>query len=458
MYEPSRWGLSLDAVQQLGQRLERFWKRFVPCFRTNTRDTSLYALHYLSGQLRLETQRNFTNIAQATAMSSQNLHHFMTNSPWDARNVLWQVQFEISRTPGLDQGGVLILDESADEKASAKTVGASRQYNGRLGKVDMSQVGTFLTYWHPQANLWTWLDGELFLPQSWFAAEKADERARLGVPEDRKFATKLELGWKMIQRVKEHGVNFEVLACDALYGEANWFRAAMQGAGVCYMADIAANIHLAPLPPTTEADLIWTAADIAEAKTTVWQQIEVRPTERGVLCDAFACVHVWTWRDGHASAEWLVMRRCADGDISYSLCNAPKDTPLSRLAGWKCARYFVERAIQDAKSELGFDDLRAQKYLAWEHHLALTVLASWFIAQTKFSWSKEYPPQASLTKQLQIERLPQLSVANVRALLRAVMPLPQLTPEEATLQVVRHLFNRAQSRKSRLKKSGKSPP
>lgn len=438
-------------------RLERFWERFVPCFRTNTRDTSLYALHYLSGQLRLETQRNFTNIAQATTMSSQNLQHFMTHSPWDARTVLWQVQFEISRSPGLDQGGVLILDESAVEKASPKTVGASRQYNGRLGKVEMSQVGTFLTYWHPQANLWTFLDGELFLPQSWFQTDKADARTRLGIPEEREFATKVELGWKMIQRVQEHGVHFDVLACDALYGEAHWFRAAMQGAEVVYMADVASTFHLAPLPPAKEADLIWTAADVAAAKTTVWQEIEVRPTERGVLRDAFAAVRVFTWRDGQASPEWLVMRRHTEGEVSYALCNAPQDTPLSRLALWKCARYFVERAIQDAKSELGFDDLRAQKYLAWEHHLALTVLASWFLAQTKFSWSKEYPPDNMLTKQLQIECVPQLSVANVRALLRAVMPLPQLTPEEATRQVVRHLFNRTQSRKSRLKNSRKSP-
>jgi hypothetical protein len=50
------------------------------------------------------------------------------------------------------------------------------------------------------------------------------------------------------------------------------------------------------------------------------------------------------------------------------------------------------------------------------------------------------------------EVLPALSVANVRELLRAVMPLKQLTEEQATERVIKHLLNRTRSRKSRIKK------
>jgi hypothetical protein len=38
--------------------------------------------------------------------------------------------------------------------------------------------------------------------------------------------------------------------------------------------------------------------------------------------------------------------------------------------------YFVERSIQDAKSELGWDEFQAIKYRTWEHQLALTMLVS----------------------------------------------------------------------------------
>jgi SRSO17 transposase len=444
-------------VQHLTQRLQQFWQHHQDGFTTKTRDTSGYALHYLSALLRLQTERNFTNIGNTCAVSHQNIQHFMSNSPWDIRFVLWKVQREIARTPALAQGGVLILDESADEKASANTAGAGRQYNGRLGKIEMSQVGTFLAFAHLPTHTWTWVDGELFVPEDWFTKEKKSERERLGFPEAREFATKIELGWQMIQRVHADRLPFAIIACDALYGRADWFRHKMNQNNLLYMAAVPFNTHVAPMAVPKEADLIWTVADLAQRKSTLWQTVCVRPTERGHLIAEFACVPVFTWRDGTCSREYLVLRKESEGKIAYALCNAPEETPLAQLAQWACVRYFIERANQDAKSEAGFAELRAQKWLAWEHHLALTVLACWFVAQTKLEWSEQHPPDPLLLQEMQVEGLPALSMANVRELLRAVMPLPQLTPEEATRQVVKHLFQRTQSRKSRLKKLRKPP-
>ncbi|MCL0065051.1 hypothetical protein M1N84_04080, partial [Dehalococcoidia bacterium] len=56
-----------------------------------------------------------------------------------------------------------------------------------------------------------------------------------------------------------------------------------------------------------------------------------------------------------------------------------------------------------------------------------------------------------LARQLEVEILPDLSVANVRELLRAALPLNQFSLEEATGLVVKHLFHRACSTRSRLK-------
>lgn len=64
------------------------------------------------------------------------------------------------------EGSVLLLDESADEKAGEKSAGAGRQHNGRLGKVEMSQVGVFLSL--ANTGYHTWIDGELFIPEKWF--------------------------------------------------------------------------------------------------------------------------------------------------------------------------------------------------------------------------------------------------------------------------------------------------
>ena len=447
-----------------------FWARFRHCFWTKTRDQSVNAYHYLSGLLRMTEKRNYTGIGRATGQSGENMQHLMTNSPWPAQPVCGQVQGEITATPELSSGGMVLLDESADAKAGTKTAGAARQYNGRLGKVDLCQVGVFLAF--AKGHTWTWVDGELFLPEEWWVPEMVEERQRLGIPADRCFKTKVELGWEMIQRVRANGLPFEAVGCDDLYGRADWFRANMDAAGIIYMADVPSDtvvylkrpkFGIPETPPGhrgrkyTQPRVLSskkppTVCQVAHRADTHWQWIRVRPCERGELVAEFAVRRAWTLRDGKPSEEWLVIRREADGDCRYALGNAPPETPLEALAWMHAQRYFVERSIQDAKSEMGWDELEAQKFRAWEHHLALTILASWFVAQTKLDWERQFPRDPELCQDLAVDQLPALSVANVREMLRAAMPLPQLSPQEAAKLVVEHLVNRTRSRKSRMKK------
>ncbi len=159
-------------------------------------------------------------------------------------------------------------------------------------------------------------------------------------------------------------------------------------------------------------------------------------------------------------AEWLVIRKEANGRLNCSLSNASAESTLEQLAWLKCQRYFIERANQDAKSELGWDEFQARKYLAWEHELALTILASWFVAETKLDWASQFERDPTLARQFEVEVLPHLSTANVREMLRATMPLPQLTPTQATDLVVEHLVNRARAKRSHSKRrhnAGSSP-
>jgi len=166
--------------------------------------------------------------------------------------------------------------------------------------------------------------------------------------------------------------------------------------------------------------------------------------------DCAAC-RVWTLTPaGAVRAEWLFMRRETDATFSFSLSNAPADTPLTTLALWRCQRYFVERTFQDAKSEGGWDELVARKYRAWCHPTALDALALWFVAETKLDWARTYARDPELAQQLEVAVLPALSMANVRELLQAVLPLTQLSPDEATRLVIKHLVNRANSTRSRL--------
>jgi SRSO17 transposase len=331
------------------------------------------------------------------------------------------------------------------------------------------RVDTCLTY--ANGGLWAMVDGELCLPEEWFGAAFAQRRTELGIPGERCFETKLQLGLKMIKRVKAHGLPFDLLACDALYGRDSPFRADGAGEGVRYAAQVPGDtrVYLSKprvgLPPKrgkrgrprTRLRVLrgqepHEVRALAQPPQTTWQQVQVRQTERGWLTADFAVSRVWTVAVGQRPrAEWLVIRRNSDGDCSYTLLNAPTDTPQAWLIAGSCRRYFTERTFEDAKTEIGWDECQAQKYRAWEHHLALTAAALWFVAQTKLAWAQLYTRDPALARQLEVEVLPALSTANVRELLKAVLPLPRLTPAEAMDLVITHLSNRARSTSSRLK-------
>ncbi|MCP5002551.1 MAG: hypothetical protein GY941_01165 [Planctomycetes bacterium] len=118
-------------------------------------------------------------------------------------------------------------------------------------------------------------------------------------------------------------------------------------------------------------------------------------------------------------------------------------------------RYFAERTAQDAKTEAGWDELVARKYRAWLHHTALDALALWFVAETKLDWAQIYPRDPELVKQLEVVVLPALSMANIRELLKAVLPLQQLSPAQARRLVVKHLVNRSAATRCRLKQAAR---
>ena len=432
--------------------------------RTKTRDTSEYGYRYLSGMLRMETERNMANIGRKTEVSEQNMQHFMSNSPWPARHLIEALQDDIGSYE-LFAEAVLVIDESADEKAGKHSAGAGRQHNGRLGKIELSQVGVFASLVTPEVH--TWIDGDLFLQKHWFSDEYARQRQRVDIPSERSFQTKLELAWEIIQRVQNNGVPFVAVAIDTLYGRSFPLRARLDKADIEYYADVPVNtrvylerpqvVHFPTKrgTPSKDPTVIGTRYQVCyllDEPQLQWHKFTVRTTERGLLVADFARLPVWTVKGDQVRQEWLLIRRDPKR-IIYTLSNARSDTPLEVMAWRKSHRYFVERDIQDAKSELGWDELQAIKFRAWEHQLALTIMASWFIALTRLDWAQRCERDPALFDYYQVELLPALSVGNVRELLRAVMPLPTLSPRQAAQLVVKHLINRTRSRKSRLRKA-----
>jgi SRSO17 transposase len=474
-FDPNAWGVPEAAVTDLEADFEQLCTRYQPLFTTQTRDTSVYGQVYISGLLRNpHKQRTFTGIAESTGVSEQNLHHFMSNSPWHAQPVIDHLQSDIAALCQDDPIAkcALILDESGDKKASQHTLGVSRQYLGRLGKVDLCQMGVYLAYTTPTVT--QLVEGELYLPAEWFTQPFEDKRRQLKLDENRVFKTKAELGLQMIRRVRDNGtLRFSYVACDDFYGRQPSFLFELLSLGVVYIADVPVNTRVYPNLPTMgvkkrngsrgrrpslrrSLDVkLQSLSQIAkQLPDDVWQRLKIRNTERGDLIADFAALRIWTQQASQPQVEqWVVFRRDLSGQnrLSAALCNAPKETPLSRLAEMKCTRFWVEHSIENAKSEIGLDELCAQNYQAWQHHLVLSLLALYFIEEVRQKWQRQYPANPQLKQQFEVQVLPRLSVANIRTLLRARFPLPLDTVQSAQQKVVKHLVNRTRSRRSHLK-------
>jgi len=411
------------------------------------------------------------NIGRKTKVPEQNMQHFMSESPWPGRALIAEIREDIKMHPEFQSRAMLVIDESADEKAGEHSAGAGRQHNGRLGKIEMSQVGVFGALVTPRVN--TWIDGELYFPKRWFEDNFAKRRQKIGMPEDLIFKKKPELAWEIIQRAKDSKVPFEAVDMDDLYGRNTVLRRRLDENQIEYYGDVPKDTFVylnkpkISYPKTKRGKRSqryeistqhrYQVQHLGNHPTMEWATLTLRPNERGQLQARFGRCRVWTVHKGQCYQEWLLIRQDKQRK-TYVLSNASPDISLKTMAWRKSHRYFIERSNQDAKSEFGWDEFQAIKYLAWEHQLALTILASWFVAETRLDWMTRFERDPALFEQYEIEVLPLLSVGNVRELLRAALPLDHLSSQDAAALVVKHLVNRTRSRKSRLHRLANQVP
>ena len=403
----------------------------------------------------------------------QNMQHFISNSPWRAQQIFQKIQEEVKAHPKL-QEGFLDIDESGTEKSGNKSAGASRQYIGRRGKVDLGQVGVCAGYYREGA--WIMVDAQLYLPKEWFKKEKKQMWESLHIPEETKFQTKIEIAFDMVKRARNNGIPFKAVAADGFYGKDATFRSSMHKEGIHYICAVPQNTQVylkrpkIGIPRNRKRKLgrryckkrvlgkckKIIVSKLAQSENISFTKVFVRNAERGMLIyECYAQRVFCLTEENEILEEWLLICKEEDGSFSYSLCNAKEDISLQELAQWRASRYFAERIFQDSKSELGWDELMARKYRSFMHHSALSAMGLWFMMQVKLEWESSRYADKSLLRELGVLQLPAISMANIRLLLLSVLPLKALSPPQAIELVAMHFFSRSLSTKSRLNQQKK---
>ena len=417
-----------------------FVNTYTEHFQSYRHDVSEKARQYACGLMQAGSRKNMDRMAEVVPESkSRNLQQFLTHSKWDYRDVIDHVARDVDELLGDERNACFLIDESGFAKQGKMSVGVSRQWLGRLGKVDNGQVAVFGALANGQYV--APVDVRLYLPEEWVNGPKRCERGC--VPEnERKFRTKIELALEMVLHAKETGLRYGWVGADAGYGKGPGFCFALDEMGEIFVVDLHSDFHVYlkdPKPylpekgnnrgrPFTRYQSEQESIEVQDLVKSIpersWKTMTLRKTTRGVLRVRICRFKVYVWdRESNRVQCWILIGTKSLGsnpDTKISLTNAPERTSLKRLGWMQRQRYWVERAFEDAKSECGMADYQVRKWSAWHHHMALVMMAMLFMLSERIYHKDTHPL---------------LSCSDIEELLARFLPRRDVNEEEVLFQM-----------------------
>jgi SRSO17 transposase len=310
-------------------------------------------------------RKNCWTIAEyAGDASPDKMQRLLERASWDERAVMAEIRvFAAGRLGGA--GAVAVLDESGQEKKGVATVGVKRQYVGCAGRVSNAINVVYCSYATPGGHA---LTGALpYLPKEW--ADDLERRRTAGVPDDVEFATKPELGRRLLADLHADGLLPPWATGDEVYGRDPNLRTWLEQHQTGYVLGIpkSAQITLGS-GRRTRAD-----ATLKMIKPKAWTIASCGAGSKGERR------YAWAWVATASPQHHLLIRRnlAKPDDLAFFSCFVPEDRPatlhtLIEVAGM---RWPVEEDFQVGKDAFGLDHSQVRTYPALLRHLTLTLAA-----------------------------------------------------------------------------------
>ena len=380
-------------------------------FTSKTKSNSDKARLYIEGIVTSELN-NIERISETLDSAYHAMHHFISDSKWDARSVMDKVAKDVSQSLPKQTLTGLLIDESGWEKKGNKSVGVGHQYCGNVGKTANSQVAVYGSLCNGKnASL---VDCRLYLPASWTNDGKRCDQADIPI-EERVFKTKQELAADIIKHQLAMGISFDYVGGDGLYGNDAAFAREINNMGLVYMLDIHSDQQIflkkpelaiperksakGPSPTKLKASTDHTTACkyINSLSPSDWKSINIRDSAKGILKGLFhfRTVYIWDKNTNTVENRLLVVsrRKTRDGEeIKYSFTNASLGQYTEQaIAYMQAQRFFVEHSFKEQKQILGMDQFQTRKWLPWHHQIALNMMVGCFILKEKLFNQDEIP-------------------------------------------------------------------
>jgi len=104
-------------------------------------------------------------------------------------------------------------------------------------------------------------------------------------------------------------------------------------------------------------------------------------------------------------------------------------------------RYWIERAIEDGKGEVGMGDYEVRKWRGWHHHMTMSMLSMLLLLEMKIGLG---------------DKCPDLTVQDVRDILQRTLPKRNVTEDDFRKLLEEKIKRRKSARNSRHRKNKNS--
>ncbi len=401
--------VSPDVFDHMVDRLYDFVVPYQHALETEAGKRNVHL--YLQGLLSHLDRKNAEKIATLVAVERLVMQEFIGTAPWDHRPLVTVLVGQVVDRLG-EPDGIIAFDPSSFPKRGTHSVGVKRQWCGHRGKVDNCQVGVYMGYVsrHDHALL----DFRLSFPEDW--ARDEQRRQACHVPEEVHYRTRHEQCLEMLDEWGEQVPHSWVVGDDEL-GRHTRFRHDLRERGERYVLGVPCTTTIrdleAPLPaysghgrrpkPLWQSVSAWRQSLHPDA----WTRLMVRDGEKGPVGIELVTRRVQTRleRKRTGPEEWLVVTRrpladestlepCASRDAAdqdgwyryrYYLSSTQThksvlaEPSLAELARVIKAGTCIEASFKRGKDEVGMDEYQVRTWEGWHHHMALSLIAVWFL-------------------------------------------------------------------------------
>lgn len=354
----------LELVKEYFMGFDKLWSR---------KEQREYFEKSVMGFLSDTHRKNIERISEKIiSQDYQNLHHFMTTSPWSKEDMN-ELRISLVKKSNSfpKRNACLIFDDSGVMKRGHATENVSPQYIGQVGKVANGNV--FVTSHLANNKKHTPLDIEMFKPRDREKPDKEGQHRR-----------KIDIAIDLVRRTVERNIEFKYVIADAWYGSSPDFIDYLESSGLTYIVSIKSNRKIFYKFPNEQRSLEYKLSEILP----LIKQEQFRPIEIP-LSDGTKLKKYYVRMD--LKVKGLVGKRriiiesdrvtdLENADIQYYLSNAVmlRDANIIRqyhLRNW------IEVFYREVKDLIGADDYQVRSMERVMRHWILC-----FVAYSLIQW------------------------------------------------------------------------